>query len=324
MRRRIIILGTVVLVVIVAWTAGWLYLAAQVRSGIEGLAAADGVTTPRVTCGTLNVAGFPFRLDVTCTAATLISADTTASLNELRASVQVDNPFHLRLFAHAPLELSDAFTGARSRFDWQSLEASARLADWRVARISVVAQQPAWTDTLAGETPIANAVHAEFHLVDIPQELDKTRGTAALAAFSTVTGLVAPGLAINNGEGTLEANISGLPDDVRVLAADPDPLRNWQARGGSVELVGLRGHDADHSLEVSGTLALDAGGTPDGQLTIVSKGVIDQLGPMVPDQLRPLVLGTPAADGTTTQVLTMKGGVVLSGIMPVGMLPALW
>jgi hypothetical protein len=324
MRRRIIILGTVVLVVLVAWTAGWFFVAGQVREQVAALASADGITTPRLTCANLDVGGYPFRLDVTCTGATLVSADTTGSLNELRASVQVDNPFHVQFFAHAPLELADAFTGARSRVDWQSLTGSARLTDWRIARISVIAEQPAWTDTLVGETPIANAAHAEFHLIDIPEQLDRTNHTAAVAAFSTVEGLIAPALGIEQGQGTLEADISGLPEDVRAFAADPEPLRSWQARGGELELVGLKGSDADQSLDVSGTVALDAAGTPEGQLTITSKGIVDQLGPLVPDQLKPLVIGTPAADGTTTQVLTMKAGVILSGIMPVGMLPSLW
>ena len=40
MKRRIIILGTVILLVVAAWTAGWFYVTSLVRQNIVALASA--------------------------------------------------------------------------------------------------------------------------------------------------------------------------------------------------------------------------------------------------------------------------------------------
>lgn len=323
MKRRIIILGTIVLVAVLAWTAGWFYLANEVRRNVTALANADGVAAPRIACEQLGVGGYPFRLDVTCTGGSYLDGDLSATLSELRASVRVYSPFHVQLFARGPVDFADAFTGSRSRVDWQDLEASVRLSDWRIARASLVAEAPVWTDTLAGEVPLANASHAEFHLVDDPAKHDPAAQTAALDAYATVTGLVSAGFAIDQGQGTLEAEITGLPDDVRAFG-EPEPLRRWQAAGGQLQIVSLKGNDADQSLDVSGLLALDPQGRANGSLNIASKGIAELVAPLVPEQLRGLVLGGPAEDGTYSQVLTIHSGAVLSGIIPVGMIPPLW
>jgi hypothetical protein len=203
------------------------------------------------------------------------------------------------------------------------LEASVRLTDWRIARASVVVDGPVLTDTLAGETEVGRAEHAEFHLVDVPEAHDAAAHTAALEVFTTVTGLSAPALAIEGGQGTIEAEVTGLPDDVRAFG-DPEPLRRWQAAGGQLEVTSAKGNDADQSFDVSGTLALDAGGRPDGQLSIASKGLVEGLQGLVPPELQGLILGSPAEDGSYKQVVTLKSGVVFSGIVPAGMLPPLW
>ena len=57
----------------------WLFFAGEVKKSVQSLAAADGITNPKLTCGTLNVNGFPFRFDVTCAGATLVSANSGES-----------------------------------------------------------------------------------------------------------------------------------------------------------------------------------------------------------------------------------------------------
>ena len=75
--KRFVWLFSIVVIVAGLWSAGWFIAAAEVRRGIEQLAANDGAIDPRLTCGTLGVTGFPFRIDVDCEAATVVAEDLT-------------------------------------------------------------------------------------------------------------------------------------------------------------------------------------------------------------------------------------------------------
>ena len=85
MKKRIIILGGVVVAVIVLWSVAWVVLAGVVRQNVEALAQADGVTTPQVTCQGLDVGGFPFRFDVDCQTARVVSGDVAVDVPGIRA-----------------------------------------------------------------------------------------------------------------------------------------------------------------------------------------------------------------------------------------------
>src|SRR5690606_34576604 len=75
MKKRIIILGAIVLLVAAAWTGTWYFFAGQLRQQIELLAFADGESSPQLVCETLDVSGYPFRFDVDCANAALVSGD---------------------------------------------------------------------------------------------------------------------------------------------------------------------------------------------------------------------------------------------------------
>src|SRR5690606_13715664 len=111
MKKRIIILGSVVLAVVALWSVAWVVLADIVKTNIELLADADGVTTPRITCETLHVGGYPFRFDADCVAAQIVSGDVTVEVPGIRASILVYAPTHVLASAQGPLQLSDNFTG---------------------------------------------------------------------------------------------------------------------------------------------------------------------------------------------------------------------
>ena len=323
----------VVLAVLGLWSGGWLYAAGQIRESVASLATNDGDASPRITCGTLNVSGFPFRFDVECVEAAVQSADITVTLAGLRTSVLAYNPTQARFSALSPLTVADAFTGARSRIDFASAEGSARLTTddplrgltgegWRIGRVSVTADDIAWLDTLVGEAPIMNAAHLEAHLVDIPEQHDATAARAALAAYATLTGATAPQLAIADGELSLEAELSGLPDDVRAYSA-PDALRRWQQAGGDLKLVALKGTAGEEFIESSGSFALDGGARVDGQLSLRHRGLVERLGGLIPEEWKPIVLGGQADDGSYAQTLNIRAGVVFAGLLPVSVIPPL-
>ena len=323
MKRRIIILGTVILLVVAAWTAGWFYVTSLVRQNIVALASADGVTSPRVTCDRLDTGGYPFWIDVTCTNLTVTSGDISATLPTLRGSLLVYNPFEVILFGTSPLTVSDAFSGSRDELDWKNLEASARLTGWRIARISVVGDALTLNDAVGSPIALGSAAHAEFHLLDDAARYDAAKHLASLRLYSVVQQLAVPGAQIAKGHATLDAEISNLPDDVRTYG-DPSLLKRWQAAGGKLTINGLKGEDGAQDFAVTGNVALDAQGRPSGQLEINSKGLVERFGNLIPAQVKPLILGNPAPDGSYTQTLNATNGLLLSGLMPLTAVPSVY
>lgn len=321
--KRIIILLVVVLVVVAIWTGGWFFLAGEVRRNVEALAAADGVTAPRLSCESLNVSGFPFRFDVDCANARLVSGDMVLDAPGLRASVLVYRPTHILASARGPLRMADAFTGSQSRVDWTGLEASLRLEGWRISRLSVSGHDLKWTDTLFGESLIAEAPLAEMHLLDIPEQHDAEQGLAALAGYGTVQGLSYPNMTVAAGDATVELEVNALPDDLRRLG-EPGMLQQWQADGGALRVVSVRGRDGGSELNAEGNLALDATGQAEGQINIASTGVAERLAPLLAEPYRTLVLGNPADDGSYANVINLRGGGIYSGLIPIAAIPPLF
>ena len=319
--RKILALGLVVLAVVGLWTLGWFWVAGEARQQLALLAAADGETAPKLTCSELAVSGFPFRFDLECRDAVLVDQDRTYGLKGLKASVLVYSPTHVIFSAASPLTMANAFTGSESRVDFTGLEGSARVesADllkglggegWRIARVSMLADAITWNETVVGELLQLSADHVEAHLLDIPELHDKAAGTAALAGFAEAKGLVVPALRIRAGDTSFEAELSGLPDDLRVLAEDPAPLQNWQRRGGVLKIVRLAGNqpDPDENFELSGSARLGPTGLMTADLTYRQKGVLDRLNGLVPPLQLAAIKGKPEADGSSGNTLSMVDG----------------
>lgn len=335
--RKFAALFIAIILVVGLWTAGWFWAAAEVRNQVDLLAQNDGEANVRITCGTLNVSGFPFRIDIECVDGTLTQLDTTITLAGLRASVLVYNPTHMLVSAKAPLSIDDAYSGARSRLDFTDLQASARLvsrdtlegftgAGWRIANISLVADGVTWNDTVVDDMLRMRADHIEAHLVDLPEGRDKAAGIAMLGAYATLTNLDLPQLGVTAGQSTFEAKIDQLPDDL-IEATSPDAIRNWQTRGGKLTLVKWQGTQAepDERFDVSGEITLDAIGRANGQVSYTTKGVLDRLlaGFQVPPLQIAAFKGMPGPDGTATNTLGIADGrVTLAGFLIAELLPA--
>lgn len=321
--KKIVALAIVVALLIAGYGAFWLWAAGQATDYVKTLETADGVNTPRVLCESFGIGGFPFGFDATCTKATIELNDVTVTAAGLKASAEVYRPTHVLMFAQGPVTIEDAFTGSRSRVDFTSLSASARLEGWRIARVSVVAEAPVWTDTVLEDRPIARAARAEAHLVDEPERHEGGPGLATLAHYVKAEGVEAPGWGVVAGEVTAEGEITNLSDDVRTYG-DGDLLRRWQAAGGRYVIRGIAGKDAAGAFDVTGTLGLDSAGRAEGQLKLHSSGVVERLEALFPPEYKGWIVGTQAADGSYSQTLNIQAGVVFAGLVPTGMIPPLF
>lgn len=322
MKKRIIILGSVVLAVVVLWTAGWFVVSGLLRQQVELLALNDGETAPRLTCGTLETGGYPFNLDLICSDASLVSGDIETAIPRLRASAMVWRPTHVIALANGPIAFTDAFTGQESSLAFADLTASLRLEDWRIARFSLVGNGLVWTDTLF-DAELGRADQIEAHLLDMPEAHDPTTGRASLAGFARAANITIPAMALAEIGAETELEVSGLPDDVRNWGAEPF-LPLWQRNGGVLRIVAIRANGPTETLEASGELSLDLQGAANGNLSITSTGVAERIGPMIEEPWRTMVLGVPDADGKNINQLTLRSGVLSSGLIPIASLPPLF
>lgn len=323
MKRIALVLVALVVVLGLVWAGTWFYLAYQVRSLVASLADADGVSNPKITCAGLDVGGFPLALDAVCDGMKLVNGDYSADLAQARLHFSILQPARLTGGALSPLTLADAFTGSRQRLDWQDFAVDAGLVDWRrLSDVNLTIDELTVNNTVPIDHLIGSTERIDAHLLDIPEQHDAAKGTAALSLYAEASAIDAPGFAVADGTLDVEAELNGLPDALAVYGHS-DLLRRIQAAGGKLNLVGLRGADETTSFELTGMLGLDDAMRLDGQLRLVSTGLVERLDGLVPQQMQPLIVGQPADDGSYSQTLTFKGGVIFSGLVPVGMVPPL-
>jgi len=337
--RKFAALLIAIILVVGLWIGGWLWAAGEIRNQLGLLAQNDGETNPKITCGTLNVGGFPFRFDIECVDGTLTQLDTTVTLSGLRASVLVYNPTHMLISARAPLTIKDEFSGAQSRIDFKTFTASARLtsrniiegftgAGWRIANVAADVAGVTWNDTVVGDMLRMSADEINVQLRDLPEGRDKDAHVAELGAYAAVANFTMPELGVTAAQSTLEATVDKLPDDLMALSS-PDAIREWQARGGKLTLVRWEGAQPspDETIKVTGDVSLDATGRANGQVTYTTKGVLDRMLARAVPPIPPLQIvmfkGMPNADGTTTNTLGIADGkVTLAGFLIAELLPA--
>jgi hypothetical protein len=300
------------------------------------LASADGETAPQVSCGDFRVSGFPFRFDLDCENGTVVDEDLTATFAGVRASVMAYNPTHVIFSAKGPFAYSDAFSGSQRRLDFTRLDGSLRLTSadpvkglngegWRIARFSIEGDDLSVTDTVAGDVLEASARHAEVHLIDMPEQLDKAAGLSGLANYVAVKELALPGLQIAAGNLMLESQITGLPADIRDFGL-PDAVQRWQAAGGTFKLARLTGDQPspDEKFDITGEARLNGGGYLEGQLSYTTRGVLDRLNQVVPPLQLAALKGAPQADGTFSNALSISDGQVKLLTMVLAQLPPLF
>lgn len=320
MKKRIIAAAAIVAVLVAGYGAAWLYFAGRIHDEIARLGTPAAAGVPTLRCDAIAVAGFPFRFDATCTDAVLVDGDARFALPHLKATALVYRPTHVLAFLEGPMRYTDAFHGTERELRWSQMEASIRLDGWQMVRLSVHAEDLAVVDTLMGETVLASAPVAEFHLVGQPENRDPATGRMGLGIFARTESVDVPPLDIAQGRLTFEAEISAMPADVRSWGS-PDMLRAWQAAGGEMTVNRLEADDTRASLRLEGTLGLNDNGEARGDMVLTSTGVAERLEGVVPRQMRTLLFGGEQADGSQRQTVTIRRGAVLAGIAPLVTLP---
>jgi hypothetical protein len=284
-RRRplwgLFVAPALLLIAAVAWSAFWFYAASQADVRADAWRAREAKSGRFYDCANHSVAGFPFRLEVHCSDASvkLVSqsagqtsqAPITAKLGEILVVAQVYEPEHLIAEFTAPATISD-HAGQSFAVNWRTGQSSIIGLPGVPRRVSVVFDDPA-LDRVDGsmQVPLANAKHVELHArlaEGSPADQPIIEGVLEVRGGS-VKGLHP--LLEAPFDADVRASLTGLKD----FSPKPWPVRfrELQAAGGHVEIVQSRIQQGDLIGIAGGNLGLSPSGYLEGELQMTVAGI---------------------------------------------------
>jgi hypothetical protein len=281
---RLFIAPVLLLIAALGWSAFWFFAASEVDTKADAWRAQEAKSGRVYDCAQRSVAGFPFRLEVRCSGATVsLRAQTaeqaatsqppvTAQLGEILVVAQVYDPKLLIAEFTAPATISDSGGQPSMAVNWSKARASVVGLPAVPQRASIVFDDPE-IDRFNGsvQAPLARAKHVELHgrLAD---------GSAAdHPVIETVLKIdggslqeVHPLLAA-----PFDADVRTLLSGLKDFAPKPWPqrFREIQAAGGHVEIVQSRIQQGDLVAVAAGTLGLTVNGRLDGELQMTVAGI---------------------------------------------------
>ncbi|MCJ2144168.1 DUF2125 domain-containing protein [Methylobacterium sp. E-066] len=270
----------VLALIVVAWSAGWFWIRGRAATEIDGWIAREAAAGRTWTCADRSLTGYPFRIELRCSAVTLDRSDGRFRLGPSTAVAQVYQP-RLVLFESAgPFHVEQgALTGDAT---WSKLQGSVHGESEGFTRASLVVDGPNVTVTGADPGPIAVAgQHLELHARPTPGRFDSEGAVdvslrlaqAAVPQLDALTGNPAPA------DLSLDATVT----QATVLRTGPVPreLERWRRAGGTLDLTALSLAKGAQRVQAKGALALDEAHRPVGQLDLRAAGVDALIGSIV-------------------------------------------
>jgi hypothetical protein len=281
-RWRIFIAPVLLLCAAIGWSAFWLYAASQVDVQAEAWRARETKSGRIYDCANRSVAGFPFRLEVTCSGASvaLVSQAAgqdakqpfTAKLDKILVLAQIYDPKLVIAEFTPPATLVDPRAQQSYALNWSLGHASIVGLPFTPQRVSVEFNDPK-IDRIdqSMQVPLAQANHAELHgrLAEGSKADHPVIESVLQINQGSIQGLH-PLLAEPFDLG-VRAMVYGLKD----LSPKPWPVRfrELQAAGGHVEITQSRIQQGDLVAVAAGSLGLSPAGRLDGELQMTVAGI---------------------------------------------------
>ena len=276
--RRPWLIATPLIIVVVlaaAWSGFWFYAAREAEARINDWQAQQAKAGRVFSCGSQAVGGYPFRIEVRCANAAAELKDTqpplALKLKEILLVAQVWDPKLLIAEFAGPLTVSDPGQAPYVNATWTLAQASVRGTPATPERASIAADDLKLTGAAAGNPPLFEAKHAEFHA---RVQFGSWPHNPAIDLAVTLNAATAPALGPYTRD-PLDADILAVLHGMKDLAPKPLParLREWQAAGGRLEVQKARVSQGEALATATGTLALSQRGRLDGALQLNVAGL---------------------------------------------------
>jgi len=258
-----------------AWTATWFYAAHRTETAIASLLDSEAKAGRDYSCGSRSVGGFPLHVEVNCTAlqAKLAMSDRSTVMVDAKSLRTVASLLSPGTFV---TEISGPVSVTRAG------QSASVVGNWSLAQLTVQGQpsSPSRVSVLID--------NAEFDRVGQGSDKPLLAGSRieldATAAGAKVINIAARAVDVSIPDGgpitsrPFVADISAVLHD---FDATPQMLsqrlRDWQARGGRLEVASARIQQGDALASGTGQIGLSADGTLDGALRFNTSGPYERL-----------------------------------------------
>jgi hypothetical protein len=284
-RRRplwpVFVMPALVVIAAIGWSAFWFYAASQVDHEVDVWRAREAKAGRVYDCAKRSVAGFPFRLEVTCEDAsvTLVSqtangtadAPVTARLGKILVIGQIYTPGLLIAEFTAPATLAARGEQPAMQVNWTTARSSIAGLPGIPQRVALVFDAPAVDRLNSGvAVPLARAAHAELH-TQLAASTTPDHPVIDVAVDLTQASVqdIHPALA-QPFDALIGARLTGLKD----FSPRPWPVRfrEIQAAGGKIMIERARIQQGNMIATAAGSLGLTPSGNLDGELQMTVAG----------------------------------------------------
>lgn len=259
-KRRLLWLVLFLVVVFVAYSAGWFYFADRVRAEAASTIAALNAKGVNADCANLTVSGYPVRFAVSCdnTAYEDDANKVVVSTGAITATLPVYRPLSPDADIVGPLRT--AAPGMTPLWlDWDRLHLSTGLS-WPVTqRITLQAEGFSGQTDPQDETDPLQLFSAEKAAAEVRPEGQNLTASASFQALRIEAEAIG-GRALPPLDGVVEAAVR---NGIALLGSQLKSLR-----GQSLELKQALLSSGTAGIQVSGPVAVDAEGFVDADLTI--------------------------------------------------------
>jgi hypothetical protein len=282
--RLRIALPTIVIGVLFLGLAGfWSFVSWRTGAEVDSWIAREARLGRAWSCPDRKIAGFPFRIELSCAAPTFTGQAEgkaiSGSIGRVLAVAQVYNPTHVIVEAEGPLLLKEA-GGATVQVDWTLARASVigrpdaldRAAIELTAPSLKVVGLPATNLLPAGELS-ARAEMADLHLRRTPGRPAEDR---AYDVGSRIERAILPPLDLVLGNGDpLDADAVATVTQAEPLVGVglPAELERWRNAGGRVQITTLTLAKGKKQVSATGNLGLDDARRAQGRMELTVSGM---------------------------------------------------
>ena len=273
-RWQLFAMPVLLLLAAVAWSAFWFYAASQVDEKFDGWKTREAKSGRTYECASRSVAGFPFRMEVTCDSPVVTLVAQTPEQNADKVKLKADLKRILVLAQiYDPTKVIAEFTGPA--LVSSGSEQPSFVANWNVGRasatglpampqrVSLAFDNPGIDRIDAGaQSPLFRAAHLELHtrLLEGSVADNPVVETALELVSGNVQGLL-PILAVPF-DADIRAQLRGLKN----LAPKPWPerFREIQAADGRLDFTQSRVQQGETIAVAAGSLGITPAGFLNG------------------------------------------------------------
>lgn len=258
--------------VAVAWTAAWFVIRGRTAEALDAFVAREAEQGRAWACTDRRVAGFPFRIEVTCSDLAVARGASRVSVGPIHTVAQVYNPRHIITEVAGPLKAVDGPVTVDAT--WKLLQASIQTRPGGIGRVSMVVTGGSLAARGVAPDPVTVASESlEAHLRPDPARFE-AEGAYDLALRSGRT--ASPALdALLGGPEPADIDLDGLVTQAAAFlgGGGPEAAERWRQAGGRAEVERLQLVKGSRRIEGRGEFALDDLRRPVARLDLQAAGM---------------------------------------------------